>query len=137
MNPDFNHSVGITPGEKSGKTRKTTKMVACRINIAVELYSMIATDQYETDVQSIDPESQPSPEKLKKVRKLLHKAYKLDTSHFQTRRGNCIPNGMFELFGDYSRCDAVTIRDELYDWLQDNTNKVRSVRQCNQHPIEA
>ena len=34
---------------------------------------------------------------------------------------------MFELFGDYSGRDAQTVRDELYDWLQDNTNDVRSV----------
>ena len=34
---------------------------------------------------------------------------------------------MFELFGDYSERDAQTIRDELYDWLQDKTNDVRSV----------
>ena len=46
---------------------------------------------------------------------------------FQTRGGNCIPNGMFKLFGDYSGCDAQTVRDELDDWLQDNTNEVRSV----------
>ena len=34
---------------------------------------------------------------------------------------------MFELFGDYSGRDAQTVRDELYDWLQDKTNDVRSV----------
>ena len=34
---------------------------------------------------------------------------------------------MFELFGEYSGRDAQTIRDELYDWLQDKNNDVRSV----------
>ena len=34
---------------------------------------------------------------------------------------------MFELFGEYSGRDAQTIRDELYDWLQDKDNDVRSV----------
>ena len=102
-------------------------MAACSINIAEELYSLLVNKPYETDVQIIDADTQPNSEELKKVRKLLDKAYKLDTSRFQTRCGNCIPNGMFELFGEYSGRDAQTIRDELYDWLQDKSNEVRSV----------
>ena len=102
-------------------------MVACSINIAEELYSLLTTDPYKTDVQTIDADTQPNPEELKKVRKLLNKAYKLDTNQFQTRRGNCIPNGMFELFGEYSGRDALTVRDELYDWLEDKSNDVRTV----------
>ena len=69
-------------------------MAACSINIAEELYSLLVNEPYETDVQTIDADTQPNPEELKKVRKLLDKAYKLDTSHFQTRCRNCIPNGM-------------------------------------------
>ena len=99
-------------------------MAACSINIAEELYSLLANEPYEPDVQTIDANTQPNPEELKNVRKLLDKAYKLDTSQFQTRRGNCIPNGMFELFSEYSGRDAQTIRDELYDWLQDKSNDV-------------
>ena len=102
-------------------------MAACSINIAEELYSLLTIEPYEPDVQTIDANTQPNPEELKKVRKLLDKAYKLDTSQFQTRRGNCIPNGMFELFGEYSGRDAQTIRDELYDWLEDKSNDVREV----------
>ena len=102
-------------------------MAACSINIAEELYSLLVNKPYETDVQTIDAETQPNPEELRKVRKLIDKAYKLDTSCFQTRHGNCIPNGMFELFGKYSQRDAQTVRDELYDWLQDKNNDVRSV----------
>ena len=77
---------------------KINKMAACSINIAEELYSLLTIDPYETDVQTIDADTQPNPEELKKIRKLLDKAYKLDTSRFQTRRGNCIPNSMFDLF---------------------------------------
>ena len=99
-------------------------MVVCSINIAEELYSLLVNEPYETDVQIIDADTQPNSEELKKVRKLLDKAYKLDTSHFQTRCGNFIPNSMFELFGEYSGRDAQTIRDELYDWLQDKNNDV-------------
>ena len=102
-------------------------MVACNINIAEELYSLLVNEPYETDVQTIDANTQPNPEEQKKVRKLLDKAYKLDTSRFQTRRGNCIPNGMFELFSEYSGREAKTVRDELYDWLQDKSNDVQSV----------
>ena len=102
-------------------------MAAYSINIAEELYSLITTDPYETDVQTLDAETQPNPEELKKVRKLLDKAYKFDTSRFQTRCGNCIPNGMFELFGEYSGIDAQAVRDELYDWLEDKSNDVRTV----------
>ena len=86
-------------------------MVACSINIAEELYSLLANEPYEPDVQTIDANTQPNPEELKKIRKLLDKAYKFDTSRFQTKRGNCIPNDMFELFGKYSGRDAQTIRD--------------------------
>ena len=86
-------------------------MAACSINIAKELYSLLANEPYETDVQTIDANTQPNPEELKKVRKLLDKAYKLDTSRFQTRHGNCIPNSMFELFGEYSGREAQTVRD--------------------------
>ena len=102
-------------------------MAACSINIAEELYSLLTTEPYETDVQTIDADTQPNPEELKKVRKLLDKAYKFDTSLFQTRRGNCIPNGMFELFGEYSGRDAQTVRDELYDWLEDKSSDVQTV----------
>ena len=122
-----NHVLGKVPGKKSGKSRKINKMAACSINIAEELYSLLANKPYEPDVQTIDADTQPNPEELKKVRKLLDKAYKLDTSRFQTRCGNCIPNGMFELFGEYSGRDAQTIRDELYDWLQDKSNNIRAV----------
>ena len=93
--------LGMVPGKKNRKSRKINEMAACSINIAEELYSLLANKPYETDVQTIDADTQPNPEELKKVRKLLDKAYKLDTSRFQTRRGNCIPNGMFELFGEY------------------------------------
>ena len=58
-------------------------MAACSINIAEELYSLLINEPYETDVQTIDADTQPNPEELKKVRKLLDKAYKLDTSHFE------------------------------------------------------
>ena len=34
---------------------------------------------------------------------------------------------MFELFGEYSGRDAQTVRDELYDWLEDKSNDVREV----------
>ena len=119
--------LGKVPGKKSGKSRKINKMAACSINIAEELYSLLANKPYEPDVQTIDADTQPYPEELKKVRKLLDKAYKLDTSRFQTRRGNCIPNGMFELFSEYSGRDAQTIRDELYDWLQDKSNDIQAV----------
>ena len=102
-------------------------MAACSINIAEELYSLLTIEPYEPDVQTIDADTQPNPEELKKVRKLLDKAYKLDTSQFQTRCGNCIPNGMFELFGEYSGRDAQTVRNELYDWLEDKSNDVREV----------
>ena len=61
-------------------------MAACSTNIAEELYSLLTIDPYETDVQTIDADTQPNPEELKKVRKLLDKAYKLDTSQFQTRQ---------------------------------------------------
>ena len=101
-------------------------MAACSINIAEELYSLLTNEPYEPDVQTIDADTQPNPEELKKIRKLLDKAFKLDTSRFQTRCGNCIPNGMFELFGEYSQRDAQTVRDELYDWLQDKSNNVRA-----------
>ena len=102
-------------------------MAACSINIAEELYSLLTTNPYETEVQTIDANTQPNPEELKKVRKLLDKAYKLDTSRFQTRRGNCIPNSMFELFGEYSGRESQAVRDELYDWLEDKGNDVRAV----------
>ena len=102
-------------------------MAACSINIAEELYSLLTTDPYETDVQTIDADTQPNPEELKKVRKLLDKPYKLDTSRFQTRHGNCLPNSMFELFSEYSGRDAESVRDELYDWLEDKSNDVRKV----------
>ena len=71
-----------------------------------EIYALIDNNPYETDIQMIDASVHPSPEELKIVKKWLDKAYKLDTSWFQTRRGNCIPNGTFELFGDYSRRDC-------------------------------
>ena len=102
-------------------------MVASSNNIAEELYSLLVSEPYEQDVQTIDADTQPTPEELKKIKKLLNKAYKLDTSRFQTRRGNCVPNGMYELFGDYSGKDAQAIRDELYDWLQDKNNEVQEV----------
>ena len=69
-------------------------MAACSINIAEELYSLLTNEPYEPDVQTIDADTQPNPQELKKIRKLLDKAYKLDTSRFQTKCGNSIPNGM-------------------------------------------
>ena len=118
------------PGEKRGKSRKAkkiNKMVATSSNITEELYSLLVSEPYEQDIQTIDAEAQPTPEELKKVKKLIDRAFQLDTSRFQTRRGNCIPNGMFELFGDYSGKDTQSTRDELYDWLQDKNNEVREV----------
>ena len=71
--------------QKEQEIAKTNKMVACSINIVEELYSLIDNDPYKSDVQLVDADTQPNPEELKKVRKLLDKAYKLDTSHFQMR----------------------------------------------------
>ena len=72
--------LGKVPGKKNGKLRKINKMAVCSINIAEELYSLLANEPYERDVQTIDADTQPNPEELKKVSKLLDKAYKLDTS---------------------------------------------------------
>ena len=102
-------------------------MAANSSNITEELYSLLVSEPYEQDVQTIDAEAQPTPEELKKVKKLIDRVFQLDTSRFQMRRGNCIPNGMFELFSDYSGKDAQSTRDELYDWLQDKNNEVREV----------
>ena len=71
--------------QKEREIPKTNKMVACSINIVEELYSLIDNDPYKTNVQMIDADTQPNPKELKKVKKLLDKAYKLDTSHFQMR----------------------------------------------------
>ena len=65
----------MAPGKKCGKLQKTNKMAASSINIVEQLYSLIDNDPYKSDVQMIDAETQPNPEKLKKVRKLLDKAY--------------------------------------------------------------
>ena len=102
-------------------------MAATSSNITEELYSLLVSEPYAQNVQTIDAEAKPTPEELKMVKKLIDKVYQLDTSKFQTRWGNCIPNGMFELFGDYSGKDVQSIRDELYDWLQDKNNEVREV----------
>ena len=102
-------------------------MVASSTNIADELYAILVNDPYEEDVQVIEADTQPSPDELKKVRKVLDKDYQLNTGRFQTYRGNHLPNGMFELFGEYSGSDAQTVRDELYDWLQDKNSEVRAV----------
>ena len=100
-------------------------MAAISTNIADELYAILVNDPYEEDVQVIEADTQPSPDELKKVKKSIDKNYKLETGRFQTHRGNHLPNGMFELFGEYSGSDAQTVRDELYDWLQDKNNEVR------------
>ena len=55
---------------------KTNKMAACSFNIVEELYSLIDNDPYESDIQLVDADTQPNAEELKKVRKLLDKAYK-------------------------------------------------------------
>ena len=110
-------------------------MAASSINITKELYTLLETDLYETDVQMIEDEVQPSPEDLKKIKKVIDKWYKLDTSRFQTRRGNITPNGMFELFSDYSGMDIQTVRDDLYAWLQDKNNDIRSVVTAAMSPM--
>ena len=119
--------LGIRLAKRVGNRENTNKMVASSNNIADELYTILVNGPYEEDVQLIEADTQPSPDELKKVRKVLDKAYQLDTGRFQTRRGNHIPNGMFELVGEYSGSNTQTIIDELYDWLQDKSNEVRTV----------
>ena len=48
-------------------------MAAISTNIAEELYAILVNDPYEEDVQIIEAETQPSPDELKKVKKLIAK----------------------------------------------------------------
>ena len=72
-------------------------MAASSTNIAEELYAILVNNPYKEDVQVIEADTQPSPDELKKVKKVIDKDYQLNTGRFQTRRGNHLPNGMFEL----------------------------------------
>ena len=60
---------------------------------------------------------------LKRLRTYIRDKFWIDTRPFQTRRGNIIPTGVYSIFGKYNNTPAETVKNELYDWANDNRDE--------------
>ena len=94
-------------------------------NIASELMKLIEENEYKTEFEHLNEDRAISGELLKALKKDRTDKRTYDTSRFQTRVGNIIPNGIYSLFTKYAGDSCEEIRDKLSTWVNDHREELR------------
>ena len=88
-------------------------------SIASELLQCLDQIPYNNDIDNYGSDNFLDPEDLKHLRTNIRDRFWIDTHPFQTRRGNVIPTGVYSIFGKYNNTPPETVKNELYDWVED------------------
>ena len=93
-------------------------------NITSELYNLITENDYKTEFVHLNEEDSVQPNVLKALKKDSSETRCYDTSRFQTRNGNIIPDGVYTLFTKYAGEDSTEIRDRLSTWVYEHRSEL-------------
>ena len=105
-------------------------------NIASELLNLIRENEYKTEFEHLKEDCAISSELLKALKKDRTDSRTYDTSRFQTRFGNIIPNGIYSLFTKYAGDNCDDIRDKLSTWVNDHLDELKLLTEhsFDEHP---
>ena len=67
------------------------------------------------------------PSVLKALRKDSTESRYYDTSRFQKRNGNIIPDGIYTLFSKYAGENSTEIRDKLSTWVYEHHSELQEL----------
>ena len=100
--------------------------------------NLIEENEYKTEFEHLKEDRAISNELLKALKKDKTDWRTYDTSRFQTRVGNILPNGIYSLFTKYAGDSCDDIRDKLSTWVNDHRDelKVLTEHSFDEHPYD-
>ena len=93
-------------------------------SLAGELLEIINENRYKTNFQHLSEDHVVSSEVIKSLKKDKSGGRDYDTSRFQNRRGNIIPDGLYSLFTKYAGESCSEIRDKLSTWVVEHRSEL-------------
>ena len=94
-----------------------------KISMAEELMSMVTEEEYADIIAGLTDDEYITKTEMTSIRKMISGKLWVDTRKFTNRRNQCIPTGMYELFGNSLSKSASTIHAELCEYFLDPDNK--------------
>ena len=125
-------SRGMRPGKKHGKADENYKMAAIRGNtpkrgkkqsIAEELMSLVNLEEYSNPVLGLMEDEYLTKMEIASMRKMISGKLWIDTRRFSNRQNQCIPTGMYELFGQQVSKSAIDVHAEMSQYFLEPERK--------------
>ena len=104
------------------KGRSTKKMAS----LAEELLQVLTRYPYEPLLRWIHTEHKYVKSEVSSLEKKYTGRYAIDTMRCINKHGRTITNGLFDIFGKFSKKSATETRQEMIKWIRDNMPEVKS-----------
>ena len=88
-------------------------------SMASELLEVLSKHPYEPCLRLINKETRCDKRDLEDLRKKYTSDYMIDTTKCMSKAGKIRPNGMFEIFGQFSKKYASNTRKAMIRWAKD------------------
>ena len=96
--------------------------------MAEELMALVSDEEYVEHVVCLTEDEYLTKTKVASLRKMISGKLWIDGRKFTNRRNQCVPTGMYELFGSYVSKSAITVHTELVTYfLEPEQKKIRDV----------
>ena len=122
----------MRPGKKRGKADEKYKMAAIRGNtpkrvkkqsMAEELMSLVNLEEYSNPVLGLTEDEYLTKTEIASMRKMISGKLWIDTRRFSNRQNQCIPTGMYELFGHQISKSAIDVHAEMSQYFLEPERK--------------
>ena len=126
----------IIPGKMRGKSRRSFKMASNRGNtpkrkknsMAEELMALVSDEEYVERVVCLTEDEYLTKTEVASLRKMISGKLWIDGRKFMNRKNQCVPTGMYEVFGSYVSKSAITVHTELVTYfLEPDQKPIRDV----------
>ena len=94
-----------------------------RISMAEELMALVNEEEYVDSVLGLTDDEYITKTEVTSIRKMISRKLWIDSRKFTNRKNQCIPTGMYELFGSSMSKSASTIHTELCEYFLDPERK--------------
>ena len=92
-----------------------------------ELFNLITENEYKSVFNHLNEDNSVQPSVLKALKKDSMETRYYDTSRFQKRNGNIIPDGIYTLFSKYAGENSTEIRDKLSTWVYEHRSELQEL----------
>ena len=103
------------------KKRSTNKMAS----LAEELFQVLTRYPYEPLLRWIHTEHKYVRNEINALEKKYTGKYAIDTTRCINKHGRTVTNGLFDIFGKFSKKNATETRQEMIRWIKDNMPEVK------------